>query len=156
VRLIANVNGLPVDVEVAAHARLVDVLRDTLGLTGTKIGCAAGECGACTVLVDGNAVNACLVAAAQVAGRAVLTVEGLGRPGEPDRLQRKFVEHGAVQCGFCTPGLLMSATALLARVPHPSRAEIATAIAGNLCRCTGYAAIIAAVEAAADDAGTPR
>lgn len=151
-RLTATVNGASIAVEVAANARLVDVLRDALGLTGTKVGCAAGECGACTVLIDGRAVNACLVAAAQVEGRVVLTVEGLARGGELDRLQRKFVEMGAIQCGFCTPGLLMSATALLARVPHPSRAEIATAIAGNLCRCTGYAAIIEAIEAAADEA----
>lgn len=156
VRLTATVNGTPIGVDVAADARLVDVLRDELGLTGTKVGCAAGECGACTVLIDGRAVNACLVAAAQIEGRSVLTVEGLARAGELDRLQRKFVETGAIQCGFCTPGLLMSATALLAGKPRPSRADIETAIAGNLCRCTGYAAIVEAIEAAAAEASAAR
>jgi carbon-monoxide dehydrogenase small subunit len=148
-RLNATVNGAAVSVEVAADARLLDVLRESLGLLGTKEGCAAGECGACTVLVDGLAVNACLVPAVQVQGREVRTVEGLAPNGVLDALQRQFVERGAIQCGFCTPGMLMSATALLERVATPTRAEIAEAIAGNLCRCTGYAAIIDAIEAAA-------
>lgn len=148
-RLSATVNGAPVSLEIAADARLLDVLRSELGLLGTKEGCAAGECGACTVLVDGLAVNACLVPAAQADGRDVRTVEGLAQNGVLDALQRQFVVHGAIQCGYCTPGMLMSATALLARVPQPTRAEIAEAIAGNLCRCTGYAAIIDAIEAVA-------
>ncbi len=148
-RLTATVNGARVSVEVAADARLLDVLREDLGLAGTKEGCAAGECGACTVLLDGVAVNSCLVPAVQVQGREVRTVEGLGDRGTLDELQRQFVASGAIQCGFCTPGMLMSATALLAETVNPTRAEIAEAIAGNLCRCTGYEAIIDAIEAVA-------
>ena len=144
-----NVNGAPVLAEVAASARLIDLLRGQLGLTGTKEGCAQGECGACTVLVDGRAVNACLVMAAQVQGREVLTVEGLAERGAQSALQAAFVTHGAIQCGYCTPGMLMSATALLQAERHPSRADIRTALAGNLCRCTGYSAIIDAVAAVA-------
>jgi carbon-monoxide dehydrogenase small subunit len=148
-RLTAIVNGARVSVEVAADARLLDVLREDLGLAGTKEGCAAGECGACTVLLDGVAVNSCLVPAVQVQGREVRTVEGLGDRGALDELQRQFVASGAIQCGFCTPGMLMSATALLAETVNPTRAEIAEAIAGNLCRCTGYEAIIDAIEGVA-------
>ena len=148
-RLSATVNGAPVIAEVAADARLLDVLREQWGLLGTKEGCAAGECGACTVLVDGLAVNACLVPAAQVHGRDVRTVEGLAQRGMLGALQRQFIESGAIQCGFCTPGMLMSAAALLAQVQKPTRGEIAEAIAGNLCRCTGYEAIIDAIEAVA-------
>ncbi len=148
-RLTATVNGAPVSIDVAADARLLDVLRERLGLAGTKEGCAAGECGACTVLLDGVAVNACLVPAAQVQGRDLRTVEGLADRGTLDELQRQFVASGAIQCGFCTPGMLMSATALLAAVANPTRAEIAEAIAGNLCRCTGYAPIIDAIAAVA-------
>ena len=148
-RLTAIVNGAPVIAEVAADARLLDVLREQWGLLGTKEGCAAGECGACTVLVDGLAVNACLVPAAQVQGRDVRTVEGLAQRGMLGALQRQFIESGAIQCGFCTPGMLMSAAALLAQVRKPTRGEIAEAIAGNLCRCTGYEAIIDAIEAVA-------
>jgi aerobic carbon-monoxide dehydrogenase small subunit len=151
VLLSTTVNGRVVELEIATTARLLDVLHDALALTGTKEGCAEGECGACTVLVDGKAVNACLVLAAQVQGRSVLTVEGLSAMGTLNTLQRLFVERGAIQCGFCTPGMLMSATALLARNRRPSRAEIRQALAGNLCRCTGYAAIVEAVEAAADE-----
>jgi len=151
VRLSTRVNGDPVHLDVAPDSRLIDVLRDALGLLGTKEGCSAGECGACTVMVDDLAVNACLVLAAQVEGRTVLTVEGLAEGGALSVLQQKFVELGAIQCGFCTPGMLMSATALLARNAMPSRDEIGQALAGNLCRCTGYAAIIDAVAAAAAD-----
>ena len=144
-----NVNGGAVAVEADASARLIDVLRLQLGLTGTKEGCAQGECGACTVLVDGLALNACMVLAMQVQGREVSTVEGLSRGGRLDALQAKFVEHGAIQCGYCTPGMLMSATALLRSNPCPDKTEIRAALAGNLCRCTGYAAIVDAVHAAA-------
>ncbi len=149
-RLLFDVNGVPRELEVAPDTRLIDVLRDQLALTGTKEGCGEGECGACTVLVDGQAVNSCLMLAPQVQGRQVLTVEGLGGDGELDDLQRQFIEHGAVQCGYCTPGMLMSAKALLLVTPRPSEDEIRSALAGNLCRCTGYAAIIAAVRAAAE------
>ncbi len=150
-QLSAIVNGIAVNLEVAADDRLIDVLRNGLALTGTKEGCGEGECGACTVVIDGEAVNACLVFAAQVQGKSIQTVEGLASAGQPSALQRKFVELGAVQCGFCTPGMLMSATALLARNGNPSHDEIRRALAGNLCRCTGYAAIIEAVAAAASD-----
>lgn len=148
-RLSAIVNGIGISLDVAADDRLIDVLRNSLALTGTKEGCGEGECGACTVMVDGAAVNACLVFAAQVQGKSVLTVEGLASAGRSNALQNKFVELGAVQCGFCTPGMLMSATALLARNGKPSPDEIRRALAGNLCRCTGFAAIIEAVAAAA-------
>jgi carbon-monoxide dehydrogenase small subunit len=158
VRLNLEVNGAAVSVDAAPDARLIDVLRDTLGLKGTKEGCAEGECGACTVVLDGLAVNACLVLASQVDGRSIATVEGLARTATGVCLQRAFVELGAVQCGFCTPGILMSSSALLARSPAPSADEIRTALAGNLCRCTGYAAIIhaVAVAAAAVDDGSGR
>jgi aerobic carbon-monoxide dehydrogenase small subunit len=148
------VNGTEVSLDIAPDARLIDVLRNALALTGTKEGCAEGECGACTVVIDGVAVNACLVLAAQIQGKSVLTVEGLSSAGQPNALQKKFVELGAIQCGFCTPGMLMSATALLARSRKPSHDEIRRALAGNLCRCTGYAAIIEAVAAAADEEGS--
>jgi len=150
-RLNSQINGVLVSIDVEPDARLIDVLRNTLGLTGTKEGCAAGECGACTVVIDGVAVNACLVLAAQVEGRSVGTVEGLARTPVGARLQQAFVERGAVQCGFCTPGILMASSALLASDPAPSKDKIRTALAGNLCRCTGYAAIIDAVAVAADD-----
>lgn len=147
----AVVNGANVDLDIAPDARLIDVLRDALALTGTKEGCAEGECGACTVLIDGAAVNACLVLAAQIQGKSVLTVEGLAADGRQRALQRNFIALGAIQCGYCTPGMLMSATALLARNPRPSRDEIRRALAGNLCRCTGYEAIIEAVATSAEE-----
>jgi carbon-monoxide dehydrogenase small subunit len=127
----------------------VELLREHLGLTGTKVGCGHGECGACTVLLDGEPVNSCLVFAAQCEGRDVLTIEGLSKDGTLDRIQDAFVEAGAVQCGYCTPGMIMSAYALLASNPTPSRAEIEEAVSGNLCRCTGYVKIVDAVELAA-------
>ncbi|MFI4889661.1 MAG: (2Fe-2S)-binding protein [Steroidobacterales bacterium] len=154
-RLSTVVNGTNVGVDIAPDARLIDVLRDSLALIGTKEGCAEGECGACTVLVDGVAVNSCLVLAAQVEGKSVLTVEGLSSAGQLNTLQRKFIELGAIQCGFCTPGLLMSATALLARNATPSHDQIRQALAGNLCRCTGYTAIIEAVAATAEEEARP-
>ena len=140
--------------DVPPAMRLIDLLRDELGLIGTKEGCSQGECGACTVLVDGKAVDSCLVLAVQVRDREVLTVEGLASDGELDVLQRTFLDHvGAVQCGFCTPGMLMSAKALLLAEPDPTEAQIRSALAGNLCRCTGYSAIVRAVkQAAARDA----
>ncbi len=144
-----TVNGRRHCIEVAPDRSLLDVLRDDLGFTGTKKGCDAGDCGACTVLLDGEPVNACLVLAGQSDGREVLTIEGVATDGRLHPLQEAFIAHGAVQCGFCTPGMVLSAVALLDETPHPSRAEIQEAIAGNLCRCTGYVQIIDAIEAAA-------
>ena len=146
--LVLKVNGVVWEISARPTARLIDVLRDQMGLTGTKEGCGEGECGACTVIVDGKAVNSCVMLAVQALGKEVLTVEGLAASGELDTLQQKFVEQGAVQCGFCTPGMLMSAKALLMANPLPSDQDIRTALAGNLCRCTGYKTIVAAVRAA--------
>ena len=154
-QLVLTVNGMVYEVEVPPTARLLDVLREQLGLTGTKEGCAEGECGACTVIVDGMAVNSCVMLAVQARGKEILTVEGLAQDGELDYLQQKFVEYGAVQCGYCTPGMLMSAKALLMGNPVPSEQDIRIALAGNLCRCTGYAAIVAAVKAASGQEATP-
>jgi carbon-monoxide dehydrogenase small subunit len=149
-RLVLNVNGMDHELDVRPTARLIDVLRLQLGLTGVKEGCSEGECGACTVIVDGKAVDSCLVLAAQMRGKKVLTVEGLADDDGLDLLQRMFIEHGAVQCGFCTPGMLMSAKALLMADPHPTEEAIRLALAGNLCRCTGYTTIVAAVRAASE------
>ena len=137
--------------EVAAHPaeRLLDVLRERLGLTGTKEGCGTGQCGACTVLMDGRPVNSCMVFVADAVGAEITTIEGLAPGGDLHPLQAAFVEHGAVQCGFCTPGMILAAKALLDRTPNPSKDEIAHALAGNLCRCTGYKKIIEAVGSAA-------
>ena len=143
-------NGRPVRLEAEGSMRALDLIRDLLGLTGTKEGCGRGECGACTILVDGEPVNACLLYAAKLQGRAVLTVEGLAQGDGLHPLQEAFLEEGAVQCGYCTPGLLLSSKALLDRLPHPTVAEIEQALSGNLCRCTGYAKILKAVERAAD------
>jgi carbon-monoxide dehydrogenase small subunit len=149
-RLSLDVNGMRHELDVAPTARLIDVLRLQLGLTGVKEGCSEGECGACTVIVDDRAVNSCLVLAAQMRGKKVLTVEGLAGDDGLDALQRLFIEHGAVQCGFCTPGMLMSAKALLMADPHPTDEAIRLAMAGNLCRCTGYTTIVAAIRAASE------
>jgi carbon-monoxide dehydrogenase small subunit len=148
-----KLNGREVQVETGAHKRLIDVLRDDLGETGTKEGCGEGECGACTVLVDGKAVNSCLYPAPEVEGRVVTTVEGLaGEGGELAKLQQAFVDHGGTQCGFCTPGMIMSATDLLDHNPNPEREDVLTALSGNLCRCTGYVQIVESIEAAAAQA----
>lgn len=138
-------NGKTVEVEAADNARLLDVLRDTLGLTGTKEGCGVGECGACTVIVDGDAVDSCLYPALRANGKSVTTIEGLAHDGRLDRLQQAVLDHHALQCGFCTPGFIMSAKALLDKNPHPTREEVKVAIAGNLCRCTGYEQLIEAI-----------
>jgi len=149
-RIAFKLNGRAVEAEVDRRTRLLDLLRDRFFLTGAKEGCGEGECGACTVLIDGRAVNSCLVIAPQVDGREVLTVEWISRDGELHPIQRAFVEKGAVQCGFCTPGFIMSTYALLKDNPDPSDEEIMTALEGNLCRCTGYAKIIEAVRYAAE------
>lgn len=143
--LTMTLNGEEVTVQVKPSALLVEVLRDQLELTGTKVACGEGECGACTVLLDGVPVNSCLVPALKTQGREVRTVEGLASLGELHPLQKAFIEHGAVQCGYCTPGMLMSAKALLDRNPNPTEEEVRLAISGNLCRCTGYAKIVEAV-----------
>lgn len=132
--------------------RLIDFLRDEMALTGTKEGCGEGECGACTVAIDKKAVHACLVLTGQINKKSVLTVEGLSQNGELSPLQKSFISHGAIQCGYCTPGMLMSATALLMENPHPTEAEIRLALAGNICRCGDYSAIIDAVLNTAGDA----
>lgn len=144
--LALNVNGVDYKLDVNPRLRLLDVLRDHLGLTGAKEGCGEGECGACTIIMDGVAVNSCLVLAHQGRGKKILTVESLAQDGELDRLQKAFIENGAVQCGYCTPGMLMSCKALLMRNPNPSEDEIRIAIEGNLCRCTGYTKIVRAVK----------
>ncbi len=145
-RLTLTVNGAEALIEVAPHSTLLNVLRDELVLTGTKEGCDEGECGACTVLVDGEAVDACLLVALSVDGAEIETVEGLtSEEGTLSALQEAFITAGGVQCGFCTPGLLMTLTALLRENPSPSNDEIREAISGNICRCTGYAQIIEAV-----------
>lgn len=141
-----KVNGKEYRVKVRPHKRLLDVLRDDLHLTGTKEGCGIGECGACTVIMDGRAVNSCLVLAASAEGKEIYTIEGLEQDGKLHPLQEAFMRHNALQCGFCTPGMIMSAKALLDKNPHPTREEIKEAISGNLCRCTGYRQIIEAIE----------
>jgi carbon-monoxide dehydrogenase small subunit len=147
------VNGRDRIAEVEAHHTLLEVLRDDLGLTGTKECCLVGECGACTVLLDGRSVDSCLVLAVEADGAQVTTVEGLtASDGRLDPLQQAFLDHGAAQCGFCIPGQLVSARALLATTPRPSRAEVEEGLAGNLCRCAGYEQIIEAVMAAAAEA----
>jgi carbon-monoxide dehydrogenase small subunit len=144
-----TINGKMVSIEVEAGETALEMIRDRLLLKGTKEGCGIGECGACTIVVDGKSVNACLMLAAQLHGREIITVEGLEENGDLNPLQQSFVDHHAVQCGFCTPGFLMSSYALLKENPHPDRREVIDAISGNLCRCTGYQQIVNAVEDAA-------
>jgi aerobic-type carbon monoxide dehydrogenase small subunit (CoxS/CutS family) len=148
--LTMTVNNQTVTVEIQADELLVDVLRDRLGLTGTKVGCNEGECGACTVIMGGQAVLSCLIPALRAQGQEITTIEGLSDGDTLHPLQQAFVEHGAVQCGYCIPGFILSAKALLDVKPKPHREEIKEAIAGNLCRCTGYVKIIEAIEAVAD------
>lgn len=141
-----QLNDAPIRVEVSPHQRLIDVLRDELSLTGTKEGCGEGECGACTVLVDGRAVNSCLFPALEAEGRRVTTIEGLlGAGNALSTIQQAFVDRGAIQCGFCSPGMILSTKALLDRSSDPSESEIREALLGNLCRCTGYVQIVEAV-----------
>ncbi|MCE5236241.1 MAG: (2Fe-2S)-binding protein [Eubacteriales bacterium] len=144
-----TVNDEPVELYVDGHRTMLNVLRDELCLTGTKEGCGAGECGACTVIVNGKSVNACLVLAPELEGMRITTVEGLSKNGELSPLQQSFVDHAALQCGFCTPGFLMSATALLNENPNPTEEEVVMGISGNLCRCTGYRRVVEAVMDAA-------
>jgi carbon-monoxide dehydrogenase small subunit len=144
-----TVNGKPYNLDIDPTRRLLDILREDLALTGTKEGCGEGECGACTVLLDGKPVLACLTAAAQLTGREIVTIEGLSVNGELDPLQTAFVEELAIQCGYCTPGMIMSAKGLLTENPGPTEEEIRLALAGNLCRCSGYHQIIRAVQRAA-------
>jgi len=141
-----TLNGTLMEVEVPPHWTLLKLLREKLGLTGTKEGCGIGECGACTVLIDGMTVNACLVLALKVEGRKIETIEGLGSRDSLHPLQKSFIDHGAIQCGFCIPGILMSSKALLEQNSNPNREEIKEALSGHLCRCTGYHQIIEAIE----------
>ncbi len=142
-----NLNGEDIQVLAEPNRTLLDLLRDDLGLTGTKKGCEAGECGACTVMLDGRPVNSCITLAAEVEGCKVITVEGVAQDGQLSPLQRQFIDKWAFQCGYCTAGMIMSAKALLERNPHPTEQEIREAIEGNLCRCTGYVKIIEAIQA---------
>ena len=150
--LTLSVNGIAYPVSVDTSRNLLSVIRTEIGLTGTKEGCDDCECGACMVLLDGQPVNSCSYLAAQAVGREITTIEGVMDGQELHPLQRNLLEEGGVQCGFCTPGMIMSATALLARTPSPSDEEIRIGLSGNLCRCTGYAKIIAAVRRTADEA----
>ncbi len=149
-KLELNVNDEVWEIEVQPHRTLLEVLREDLSLTGAKEGCGLGACGACTVLVNGSPSLSCLTLAMDVQNKDIRTIEGLVKDGQPDPIQLAFVDHGAIQCGFCTPGSIMSAKALLERNPTPSREEILETMSGNLCRCTGYKKIIEAVESLAE------
>lgn len=149
-RIVLTINGEVEQVDVPSQMTLLAMLREKLSLTGTKNGCNAGECGACTVLLDGEPVNSCMLLAVECAGRSVTTIEGLAQDGVLDPVQETIIEHGGVQCGFCTPGILVSARGLLDRNPTPSEDQIREALVGNLCRCTGYLRIVEAVQDAAE------
>jgi aerobic carbon-monoxide dehydrogenase small subunit len=151
-----TVNGEQERLTVPANMTLLELLREDLVLTGTKNGCSAGECGACTVLMDGEPVNVCLVLAVEADGAEVITVEGLVHDDELDLVQQEFMDEGAVQCGFCTPGMLISARALLTRTRHPTEEQIREALVGNLCRCTGYTRIVQAIQKAPRSSGDDR
>lgn len=153
IKISFKLNGEKVFAKVEPKKRLLDMLRDDFGLTSVKEGCAEGECGACTVILNDKAVTSCMILAPTVDGDSITTVEGLEKNGELDPLQEAFMKKGAVQCGFCTPGMILSAKALLMKNPHPSVEEIKMAIAGNLCRCTGYKKIIEAIKYVADNRG---
>ena len=155
VQLRLNLNGEEAEVSFAPYKTLLEVLREDLGLTGTKHGCELGECGACTVLVDGTPVLSCLQLAVECEGRSVETIEGLARGNALHPLQAAFADHGGSQCGYCTPGVIMTAKALLGEEPNPSRDRIREATSGNLCRCTGYNQIVESIEVAAADLRTP-
>ena len=144
-----TLNGKKTQVDCASDRRVVDILREDFGLTGTKEGCGSGECGACTILVDDENRLSCLMLAAQLEGRTITTIEGLAGESRPHPIQEAFAKHGAVQCGYCTPGMVLAASALLRRNPDPTREQIREALSGNLCRCTGYQKIVDAVESAA-------
>lgn len=153
IKFTARINGKQVELDIPPNIRLLDLLRDYLRLTGTKEGCGEGECGACTVLVNGEPVNSCLVFALQVRDKEITTIEGLAEGDKLHPLQKAFLDYNAVQCGFCTPGMILAAKALLEKNPHPTREEIKVAISGNLCRCTGYSKIIDAIESVANKGG---
>jgi carbon-monoxide dehydrogenase small subunit len=153
-RITLTINGTSERVDVPSNMTLLQMLREKLALTGTKNGCSAGECGACTVILNGEAVNSCMVLAVECQGADVLTVEGLAHDKVLDPVQEAIIDQGGVQCGFCTPGILMSSRALLDRDPHPSQEAIREALVGNLCRCTGYLRIIDAVQEAAERSAT--
>ncbi len=148
-RISMMVNGEYEQIDVPSNMTLMQMLRDKLALTGTKNGCNAGECGACTVLLNGEPVNSCMVLAVECEGANIVTVEGLAKDGVLDPVQQTIIDHGGVQCGFCTPGILISSRALLDRIPNPTEEEIREALVGNLCRCTGYIRIVDAVKEAA-------
>lgn len=143
------VNGKEYELNVESDELLIDVLRDKLRLTGTKKGCGTGDCGACTIILDGRAVTSCLILAVAVNGKEIITIEGLEQSGQLHPIQEAFVQHGAIQCGFCTPGMIMTTKTILDANPNPTEAEIRAGIAGNLCRCTGYTKIVEAIQAAA-------
>ncbi len=149
-RITFRLNRKEIQIEAAPDRRVSDVLREDLGLTGTKESCGAGDCGACTILVDGASRLSCLMLAAQLQGHEISTIEGLAKDQRMHVLQKTFVEHGAIQCGFCTPGIVLASLDLLKRNPNPTRAQIREGLAGNLCRCTGYQKIVDAVQAAAE------
>jgi aerobic carbon-monoxide dehydrogenase small subunit len=149
-KITLNINGTVEQVDVPSHITLLQMLREKLAMTGTKNGCTAGECGACTVLLNGEPVNSCLVLAVECDGANVVTIEGLAKDGTLDIVQKTIMETGGVQCGFCTPGMLIMARSLLDRNPHPTEMEIRDTLSGNLCRCTGYARIIQAVKKASE------
>jgi carbon-monoxide dehydrogenase small subunit len=146
-----TVNGAKYEVAVEPRQSLLQVLREVLGLTGTKEGCSEGECGACTVFLDGQTVDSCLIFGLEADGREILTIEGLAKGDQLHPVQKAFAEYGAVQCGFCTPGMILAAKALLDNNPHPTEADIRRGISGNLCRCTGYVKIVEAIKAAAQN-----
>ncbi len=149
-----TINGFLYEIEIESRRTLLEVLREQVGLTGTKKGCDRGNCGSCTVIINGNPVASCLTLAIEADGKNITTIEGLARDGHLHPVQKAFIEHGAIQCGFCTPGMIMSATALLGKNPNPTEDEIKEGVSGNLCRCGGYARIIEAV-AAVRDQGPP-